>query len=234
MSGAGGLRHHHRQKVQRAALVTGPVPAVKHTTFLALLLLSQLVAHSADNATSSLLDRQWVAAGSNGKLGYKATPKGERVMDFSHAGYMGGGVALPTLPVKKEVAPSGGDDRAAIQAAIGEVSALPLVNGFRGAVLLKPGKFHCSKEITLTQDGVVVRGSGSGKDGTLIEMTGEPHTSFIVEGAELSFPKENPANTFPVTDAYVPAGTVSLSVKEAKGLAAGDSIHGLVSSVGVE
>ena len=58
---------------------------------------------------------------------------------------MGGGVALPTLPVKKEVAPSGGDDTAAIQAAIGEISALPLVNGFRGVVLLKPGKFHCSR-----------------------------------------------------------------------------------------
>jgi hypothetical protein len=79
---------------------------------------------------------------------------------------MGGGVALPRLPVKKEVAPSGGDGTAAIQAAVGEVSALPLVNGSRGAVLLKPGTFHCSKEITLTQDGVVLRGSGSGKEGT--------------------------------------------------------------------
>ncbi len=191
--------------------------------FLAILLLSPLAAHSADN--TNLLDRQWVATGAKGKLDYKETPKGERIMDFSHAGYMGGGVALPTLPVKKEVAPSGGDDTAAIQASIGEVSALPMVNGFRGAVLLKPGTFHCSKEITLTQDGVVVRGSGSGKDGTLIEMTGEPHTAFIIEGPELSFPKETPANTFPIADAYVPAGTLTLSVKDAKGLAAGDAIR---------
>jgi hypothetical protein len=138
-------------------------------------------------------------------------------MDFSHAGYMGGGVALPTLPVKKEVAPSGGDDSATIQAAIDEVSALPLVNGFRGAVLLRPGTFHCSKEITLTQDGVVLRGSGSGKEGTLIEMNGEPHTAFVIEGKELSFPKETPANTFPITDAYVPAGTLTLSVQMRRG-----------------
>lgn len=199
---------------------------MKHTLALfTAMLLALLAAHSADNTDTNLLDRQWVAMGAKGKLDYKTTPKGDRIMDFSHAGYMGGGVALPALPVKKEVAPSGGDDTAAIQAAIGEVSALPLVNGFRGAVFLRPGTFHCSKEITLTQDGVVFRGSGSGKDGTLIEMTGEPHTAFIIEGPELSFPKETPANTFPIADAYVPAGTLTLSVKDAKGLAEGDAIR---------
>jgi hypothetical protein len=199
---------------------------MKHTlTFLIALLLAPLAALADDKAVSSALDRQWVALGEKGKLEYKTTPKGDRIMDFSHAGYMGGGVALPTLPVKKEVAPSGGDDSAAIQAAIDEVSKLPLVKGFRGAVLLKPGKFQCSKEITLTQDGVVLRGSGSGKEGTLIEMKGEPHTAFVIEGKDLSFPKETPANTFPITDAYVPAGTLKLSVKDAKGLAAGDTIR---------
>lgn len=108
---------------------------------LTALLLAPLAAFSEDDARSSLLDRQWVAAGSNGKLEYKTTPKGDRIMDFSHAGYMGDGVALPALRVKKEVAPSGGDDSAAIQAAVDEVSALPLVNGFRGAVLLTPGTY---------------------------------------------------------------------------------------------
>ncbi|MDA0591408.1 MAG: DUF4838 domain-containing protein [Planctomycetota bacterium] len=145
---------------------------------LTALLLAPLAAKSADTPEPKVLDRQWVAAGSNGKLEYKTTPKGDRIMDFSYAGYMGGGVALPTLPVKKEVAPSGGDNTAVIQAAIDEVSALPLVDGFRGAVLLKPGTFRCSKQITLMHDGVVVRGSGSGEKGTLIEMTGEPQVAF--------------------------------------------------------
>ena len=189
------------------------------------LLLTPLAAHSADETGPELLDRQWVALGRAGKLEYKTTPKGDRIVDFSHAGYMGGGVALPTLPVKKHVAPSGGDDAAAIQAAIGEVSALPLVQGFRGAVLLKLGTFRCSKPITIAQDGVVLRGSGSGKDGTLIEMTGEPHTALMIEGPDLSFPKETLASTFPIADAYVPAGTLNVSVKNAKGLAAGDAIR---------
>lgn len=199
---------------------------MKHKlSLLTALLLAPLPASSEDKARSSAIDRQWVAAGSNGKLEYKTTPKGDRIMDFSHAGYMGGGVALPVLPVRKEIAPSGSDDTAAIQAAIGEVSALPLVNGFRGTVLLKRGTFRCSTPIIISKDGIVLRGSGSGKDGTLIEMTGEPHTAFSIEGPELSFPKETPANTFPIADAYVPAGTLTLSVNDAKDLAAGDAIR---------
>lgn len=188
------------------------------------LLLAPLAAYSAERTTA--LDRQWVALGSSGKLEYKATPKGDRIMDFSHAGYMGGGVALPKFPVKKEVTPSGEDDSAAIQAAIGEVSALPLVNGSRGAILLKPGIFNCAKPITLAQDGVVLRGSGSGKGGTSIKLTGKPQGSvFIIEGPQLSLPKETPAEIYPITGAYVPTGTLSLSVKDVKGLAAGDSVR---------
>lgn len=198
---------------------------MKPTLILSLLLLAPLVAHAADNPRPDVLDRQWVAVGKTGKLEYRTTPKGDRLMDFSYAGYMGGGVALPALPVRKEVAPSGGDDSDAIQAAIGEVSALPLESGFRGAVVLRPGTFHCAKEIVIAKDGVVVRGSGSGKDGTLIEMTGEPHTAFLIEGPDLSFPKESPATTFPIVDAYVPAGTLTLSVKSAAGLAVGDAIR---------
>ena len=189
------------------------------------ILLAPLAAHCAGNTRSEVLDRQWVSLGETGRLEYKTTSKGDRIVDFSYAGYMGGGVAIPTLPVKKEVAPSGGDDTKALQAAIREISALPLVQGFRGAVLLKPGTFRCSQPVTIEQDGVVLRGSGSGKDGTVIEMTGEPHTALMIEGPDLSFPKEIPANTFPIADAYVPAGTLSFLVKDATGLAAGDAIR---------
>jgi hypothetical protein len=98
---------------------------------------------------------EWVYPGPKGKLVYRTTPAGDRIMDFSHAGYMGGGVALPTVPVKRTVKPSGGeDDAAAIQAAIDEVSALPLVKGLRGAVLLAPGVFSCGKPLSIAASGV--------------------------------------------------------------------------------
>jgi hypothetical protein len=48
------------------------------------------------NSSSS----QWVFRGADGKLAYKTTPAGDRILDFSHAGYMGGGVALPDVTVK--------------------------------------------------------------------------------------------------------------------------------------
>ena len=70
---------------------------------------------------------QWAYPGPDGKLPHKTTPAGDRIMDFSHAGYMGGGVALPNVPPKRTVRRSGvGDDTAGIQAAINEVAALPL------------------------------------------------------------------------------------------------------------
>src|SRR5262249_1920356 len=122
---------------------------------------------------------EWVFYGPDGRLQYQALPNGDQIMDFSYAGYMGGGVGLPNVPARQTVNPSGGDDTAAIQAAINAVSALPPdENGFRGAVLLVPGTFNCSAALNISTSGVVLRGSGSGANGTIINATGDPHTSF--------------------------------------------------------
>ncbi len=171
---------------------------------------------------------EWVYLGADGKLKYKTTPAGDRIMDFSHAGYRGGGVALPAVPVKKRVKPSGGtDDTAVIQAAIDEVAALPLVNGFRGAVLLEPGVFICSGPVSITADGVVLRGSGA-RNGTTIKITGPKHTAVVVgkggnnPGTAASQPA---AFQTVIADRYVPSGAVSFTVADAKGLAAGDLIE---------
>lgn len=193
-----------------------PVQGGLRTIALAGAVFLQTVAAAAQS--------EWVQLPAQRKLVYKTLPGGDRIMDFSHAGYGGGGVKLPVVPVQKTVAPSGGDDSQAIQSAIDAVAALPVKGGFRGAVLLAPGTFHCAQEIIISRDGIVLRGSGTGKSGTIIEMTGEPHTCVTIAGGPVKYPKENPATTFPITDAYVPSGAVSLSVKEAKGLAAGDVV----------
>src|SRR5262245_50591613 len=87
---------------------------------------------------------EWAHLDRSGKLVYKTTERGDRILDFSYAGYMGGGVRIPDVPVKKRLSPSGTDDSAAIQAAVDEISKLPLDGGFRGAVLLGTGTFHVS------------------------------------------------------------------------------------------
>jgi hypothetical protein len=187
---------------------------------------------------------QWVYPDAGGKLAYQTTPDGDHIMDFSQAGYMGGGVALPVVPVIETVKPTGsGGDAAAIQAAVDAVSALPLVDGFRGAVLLSPGAFVCPQTITISASGVVLRGGGAKGEGrTTLKLVGQPHTAIVVrapgdrdggrgrrdrgsraeptrlEGQEIA------AAETTIADAYVPSGTSSFDVHNARGLAVGDLI----------
>src|SRR5690242_13815543 len=117
-----------------------PIPAT---------LLILAVAWRAYAASDAPAHSEWVYPGLGGRLVYKTTPAGDRIMDFSAAGYGGGGVELPNVPVRKTLRPSGGDDTPAIQAALDAVAAMPLKDGFRGAVLLTAGNFICSNTLYL-------------------------------------------------------------------------------------
>jgi hypothetical protein len=142
-------------------------------------------------------------------------------MDFSHAGYMGGGVALPEVPVVENVKPSGADDTAAIQAAIDAVSKRPLANGFRGAVLLAAGKYRTTGTLTLSASGVVLRGSGPTPEGTEIDLTDKSHLFLRIAGGgslQTSGPRAS------ITDTYVPAGARSFTVASADGFKVGDAV----------
>src|SRR5262250_856614 len=81
------------------AIATGAIQAV-------ILLIG--ICGAAHNAAAQI--SQWVFVGPDGRLAYKTLPRGDRIMDFSSAGYKGGGVALPVAPVSQTVSPSGADD----------------------------------------------------------------------------------------------------------------------------
>src|SRR6266849_609745 len=84
---------------------------------------------------------QWAYFGPGQKLQYRTDTQGNRIMDFSSAGYKAGGVPLPAVVVAKKLTPIPGDNTAQIQAAIDAVSSLAAnKDGFRGAVLLQPGE----------------------------------------------------------------------------------------------
>ena len=180
---------------------------------------------------------EWVRAGTDGKLVYKTSAKGDRMMDFSHAGYRGGGVAIPDVPVVRTVKPSGdGDDAGAIQKAIDEVSMMEAKDGFRGAVLLSPGVFNCAQTINLSTSGVVLRGSGSGAETkSTIKMSGAPHLAIAIRLPGRASSRQADAGSAAggevarvetkVVDAYVPAGSRTLSVIDPAGFAAGDTIE---------
>ena len=186
------------------------------------------IAASIDAAKS-----EWVFPGPDGNLAYKTTASGDKIMDFSTAGYMGGGVAIPSsVPVKITVKPSGAtDETTAIQAAINEVAAMPLNGGFRGAVLLAPGIFVCSNTIVLPASGIVLRGSGDGPGGTTIQMLGSRHVAIATRSADRqtrqteATPVETNVLRTTIADTYVPSGTRSFTVANASGFKAGDIIE---------
>jgi hypothetical protein len=164
---------------------------------------------------------QWVYVNPAGKLAYKALPSGDTILDFSYAGYSGGGVALPSAPAQANVHASGGDDTAAIQAAIDQVSKLPLTNGLRGAVVLDPGPYQLAGSLTLAASGVVLRGAGSGAGGTTLNLTGSPRTVFTIGGAGKA---QKGATAATITDPYVPSGASTFHVDNPSGLAVGQTV----------
>ena len=187
---------------------------------LALALLPIAAAGTAYAAESSARS-QWVYSDPNGKLAYRALPNGDRIMDFSSAGYMGGGVAIPSVPARAVVSPSGGDDTRAIQEAIDTVSKLDAVDGFRGAVLLKPGIYECRNTSAIRANGVVLRGSGSGTNGTTLRMAGKPYVCISLSGSSRIERIGRPAR---ILDSYVPAGTNAFTVSSGSGFSAGDTV----------
>ena len=166
--------------------------------------------------------KAWVTEGPGG-LHYETNGAGDRIPDFSHAGYGGGGVKIPDVPIKKTVKPCGGDDSKVIQTAVDEVAAMPTKDGFCGAVLLAQGTFNCSEPIVFSRDGVVLRGSGTSRlTGSTIAMTGTAHVCIIFKG--LTVHKEEPGAKAAVTDSYLPCGGTSVTVADASRFRAGDKV----------
>ncbi len=104
----------------------------------------------------------------NGTISIGSNPNGDRIPDFSTVGFNYGNTPVPgepggyDVPVLVTLEPGTGDQTDRIQAAIDWISGRPLINGFRGAVLLKAGRWeiHSVNRIRVTASGVVIRGEG--------------------------------------------------------------------------
>jgi hypothetical protein len=182
-------------------------------------------ANSATETSASSNDSQWVHFGPGRKLIYAKTPKGDRIPDFSSAGYRGGGVALPHAVTRVNVSPTGGeDDTPAIQAALDRVATFtPGARGLRGAVELAPGTFHLKGTLYMNVSGVVLRGAGSeGPGATVLEMTGEPHLAIEMKG---DFHQRELGAATMLTDLYVPAGATIIHVANASDIHPGDTLE---------
>jgi hypothetical protein len=108
-----------------------------------------------------------------------ASPTG---IDYSYAGYRAGQTALPNVRAIISLRPTGGDDTALLQSAIEHVSKLPVgADGFRGAVVLRPGRFRVAGQLRINATGLVLRGSGMAQ--TTIVAEGIGRRTLIKVGA---------------------------------------------------
>lgn len=157
---------------------------------------------------------------SNDHLVYAPDSLGNRIPDFSYAGYMAGEKAVPVVPIKVIVPPSNGDATLRIQSALDYVASLPLdKNGFRGAVLLQKGTYKVNGQLKMNAAGVVLRGSGVNQT-TLVGAGTDRQTLIRVVGINNKTINKEIA----IADAYVPAGATKLSVQSPNNFKEGDHV----------
>ncbi|MBO9611716.1 MAG: pectate lyase [Dyadobacter sp.] len=164
-----------------------------------------------------------VALAEDGRLAYASDSLGNRIVDFSYAGYMAGAQAIPDAPIRVTVPAREGDATARIQAAIDYVGSLPLdANGLRGAVLLGAGTHRVLSGIVIKKSGVVIRGAGMGNGGTVLLGDGRTRETVIRvlgENNVVLKPKLR------IADAYVPVNGMRLEVENAGSLKVGDRVR---------
>ena len=193
------------------------------TAGLALFIAASAPAHADWRSTKVRYD-------ASGRLFYPADASGNRIPDYSHAGYKGGGVPLPSVPVVLAISPVAGDDTASIQAAIDEVGNLPVqADGYRGAVLLTAGVYQVDGTIRVNQSGVVLSGVGDGADpaaNTILQRSGTSTATVIVAGSgtDNDFRPEVPGTRRSITTPRVAVGSRSFDVDDASPFAIGDPI----------
>ncbi len=158
----------------------------------------------------------------NGKLVYVADSLGNRIPDFSYCGYKASEQPIPFVEAKVVVPLKSGDATKRIQAAIDFVSKLPVdANGFRGAVLLMPGKHEVYGQLKITANGVVLRGSGTGSNGTILYGAGTDRATLIRVFGKNDCQRMQEEK---ITDAYVPVNANSFSVANASQYQPGDQL----------
>lgn len=196
-------------------------------------LVFALTAVSLSIPCAPAAESQWVTTGNTGRLIYVPDAEGDRILDFSDVGYRGRGTTLipNSIPTTVTVPPISGDDTASIQAAIDQVSSLPIgPDGFRGAVQLQAGTYDIDSQLEIRASGVVLRGVGRDAGDTVLHgrnpLTGggnpnqRPLIRVFGNGSRSSV-----GSTRNMIDKVVPAGSRSFRVDSTAGFAVGDTVR---------
>ena len=161
----------------------------------------------------------------NGRLVYHSDENGNRLADFSHAGYHSGEVPLPDRPVDHTISPIAGDNTAHIQAAIDTVAALPLEN--RGDILLTQGTYEVAGIVNIHTDGIVLRGEGNGTTASDTIVIGTGTNQRKEQGIILVQPSSGgneiePGTLQNVVSEFLPMGSRTIEVEDGSVYSVGD------------
>lgn len=200
--------------------------------FLVVSAIPALAALPKGDVVVEKAESTWVSLGEDGKLVYGADAQSNRLPDFSYVGYCSGERPLPeNVPVVLTLSPQeSGDDTARIQAALDEVSRLPVgADGLRGRLLLQKGEYRVAGRLHINASGVVFSGEGDGADGTIIIATGygKPRNrrSLIDVGKAVNISTAIVADSRrEIVDAFVPIGARRFTVDSVAGLAVGERV----------
>ncbi len=157
-----------------------------------------------------------------GTITYTKDDLGNQIPDFSYAGYKASTVAIPDVAIQVFVPHIDGDATATIQSAIDYIAKNKLdKNGFRGAILLDKGVFKVSGTLKMSASGIVLRGSGSGNDGTVLLGTSINREAIItISGINDCVFKDK----FEIATSFTPLGATVLTLKNGTSLKKGDHI----------
>lgn len=170
--------------------------------------------------------------GTDGKLQYSIDAEGNRIPDFSYAGYKNSEAPIPSVPAVKTIGPVAGDNTNNIQNAINEVGQrTPDASGFRGALLLNAGIYRVSTPLKLNYSGVILRGVGDGSDSatnTIIYAIGDSlrQETVLIAGGGTGTPwQDSVAGTKTnITTDTVYVGARTFDVENSQNLSVGDNI----------
>ena len=165
-----------------------------------------IVVASLDTALSAIVvdyNRTW-------------TSRGDRLPDFSFAGYRQSEVALPAIdrPATLTISPGLGDQAPVIQVALDQVT-----QAGGGIVALAAGTYALSSGLII-RNKTTLRGAGIGN--TILTVNNLNQPVVTMGPADL---KEQRGKATNITDPYVPAGTSTVNVLDTSRLFMGKEVY---------
>ena len=219
---------------------TGTIAAPKRVVFRSENTITLNPGFTAEHGSQfrAEIDETMLVYDDGGQLVYETDnlwPDGNRIPDFSYAGYKNGEASIPEfspivgIPIDlSEPSTNPVQNYSNIINAIDWVAdSADVNNGVRGAIVLGAGVWEIPTGITLNVSGVVLRGAG--KDSTILKFTDDTPTSKGITvgtfgGQWASSILHEPNTQRNITTDSIPAGARSFKINNPSGYSAGDQI----------